>query len=110
MAQNGAANPAKSAPSTGSGGAASHRTDNQENYQQWFGTVFTNEKAGMTGVNKEFVKKIVYEMSKVCSDRNIPYPRWKHRIYDSAYCVCGVTHSLIQDGFVPAPEFSALQE
>ena len=28
-------------------------------------TVFTNAKAGMEGVDKEHVKKVVYEMSKV---------------------------------------------
>ena len=28
-------------------------------------TVFTNEKAGMSGVDKDRVKQIVYEMSKV---------------------------------------------
>lgn len=30
-----------------------------------FETVFTNAKAGMAGVDKEHVKRIVYEMSKV---------------------------------------------
>lgn len=28
-------------------------------------TVFTNEKAGMKGVDKDKIKKIIYEMSKV---------------------------------------------
>lgn len=28
-------------------------------------TVFTNEKAGMEGVDKDKIKKIIYEMSKV---------------------------------------------
>lgn len=35
--------------------------DKLANYE----TVFTNAKAGMAGVNKEHVKRIVYEMSKV---------------------------------------------
>lgn len=30
-----------------------------------YGTVFTNAKAGMEGVDKEKVKRVVYEMSKV---------------------------------------------
>lgn len=30
-----------------------------------FETVFTNAKAGMGGVDKEHVKRVVYEMSKV---------------------------------------------
>ena len=30
-----------------------------------FETVFTNAKAGMSGVDREHVKRIVYEMSKV---------------------------------------------
>ena len=29
-------------------------------------TVFTNEKAGMKGVDKDKIKKVIYEMSKVC--------------------------------------------
>ncbi len=33
--------------------------------QQWFGTTFTNNKAGMAEVNKEKVKRVVYDMSKV---------------------------------------------
>ena len=35
--------------------------------EKWaiFETVFTNAKAGMAGVDKEHVKRIVYEMSKV---------------------------------------------
>lgn len=65
MALSGAVKAVRSVPSTGSGGAASETMNKQENFQQWHGTVFTNEKAGMTGVNKEYVKKIVYEMSKV---------------------------------------------
>lgn len=28
-------------------------------------TVFTNEKAGMKGVDKDKIKKVIYEMSKV---------------------------------------------
>ena len=32
-----------------------------------FETVFTNAKAGMSGVDKEHVKRVVYEMSKVCT-------------------------------------------
>ncbi len=35
--------------------------------QQWYGTHFTNNKAGMAGVDKERVKKVVYEMSKASS-------------------------------------------
>jgi len=30
-----------------------------------FETVFTNAKAGMSGVDKDHVKRVVYEMSKV---------------------------------------------
>lgn len=39
----------------------------QDAHEQWsnFETVFTNAKAGMAGVDKEHVKRIVYEMSKV---------------------------------------------
>ncbi len=33
--------------------------------QQWFGTTFTNNKAGMADVDKDKVKRVVYEMSKV---------------------------------------------
>ena len=32
--------------------------------KQWFGTVFTNDKAGMGAVDKDRIKNIVYEMSK----------------------------------------------
>ena len=39
--------------------------------QQWFGTTFTNNKAGMADVDKDKVKRVVYEMSKV---RYITYP------------------------------------
>ena len=35
--------------------------------QQWYGTHFTNNKAGMAAVDKEKVKKVVYEMSKASS-------------------------------------------
>ncbi len=28
-------------------------------------TVFTNEKAGMKGIDKDKIKKVIYEMSKV---------------------------------------------
>ena len=31
-------------------------------------TLFTNEKAGMKGFDKDKVKKIIYEMSKVCKN------------------------------------------
>lgn len=37
----------------------------QESKWSNFETVFTNAKAGMSGVNKDHVKRIVYEMSKV---------------------------------------------
>lgn len=37
----------------------------QESKWSNFETVFTNAKAGMGGVDKEHVKRIVYEMSKV---------------------------------------------
>ena len=33
--------------------------------QQWFGTTFTNNKAGMAEVDKDKVKRVVYDMSKV---------------------------------------------
>ena len=35
--------------------------------EAWHGTVFTNAKAGMAGVDAEKVKQIVYQMSKVTS-------------------------------------------
>ena len=37
----------------------------QNNKWSNFETVFTNSKAGMSGVDKDKVKRIVYEMSKV---------------------------------------------
>ena len=42
-------------------------TQNVPQESKWsnFETVFTNAKAGMGGVDKEHVKRIVYEMSKV---------------------------------------------
>ena len=42
-------------------------TQNIPEESKWsnFETVFTNAKAGMSGVDKEHVKRIVYEMSKV---------------------------------------------
>ena len=42
-------------------------TQHVPHHSKWsnFETVFTNAKAGMSGVNKEHVKRIVYEMSKV---------------------------------------------
>lgn len=55
-------------------GSKMHRQSNEketkhdEKYpdvQQWFGTTFTNNKAGMAEVNKEKVKRVVYDMSKV---------------------------------------------
>ena len=38
----------------------------QQSQEQWrkMNTVFTNAKAGMAGVDKEHVQKVVYEMSK----------------------------------------------
>lgn len=39
--------------------------DGSVDCKQWFGTVFTNDKAGMAAVDREKVKKVVYEMSKV---------------------------------------------
>lgn len=42
-------------------------TQHEAQQSKWsnFETVFTNAKAGMGGVDKEHVKRIVYEMSKV---------------------------------------------
>ena len=42
-------------------------TQHEVEESKWsnFETVFTNAKAGMAGVDKEHVKRIVYEMSKV---------------------------------------------
>ena len=39
-----------------------------------FETVFTNAKAGMSGVDKDHVKRVVYDMSKVSQGirRNLP--------------------------------------
>lgn len=39
----------------------------QQSQQAWkkTNTVFTNAKAGMQGVDKDRVKKVIYEMSKV---------------------------------------------
>ncbi|BDA41352.1 probable DNA polymerase IV at N-terminal half [Coccomyxa sp. Obi] len=53
----------KSAPSTSTGGAA-QKSEEAANWQQWSGTVFTNAKAGMAGVDKDKIKAVVYEMSK----------------------------------------------
>ena len=49
-----------------------------------FETSFTNAKAGMSGVNKDHVKRIVYEMSKVCT-ANAPQQIAKNTNID-----CGV--------------------
>jgi hypothetical protein len=65
MAHTGPAQTANSAEPSASSGPGQSHSAGQENWQQWHGTVFTNAKAGMTGVDKEFVKKVVYEMSKV---------------------------------------------
>lgn len=42
-------------------------TQNVPQDSKWsdFETVFTNAKAGMGGIDKEHVKRVVYEMSKV---------------------------------------------
>ena len=47
-------------------------TQNVPQESKWsnFETVFTNAKAGMGGVDKEHVKRIVYEMSKVAVRTN----------------------------------------
>ncbi len=42
-----------------------HSTVMQDEVPKDYATVFTNAKAGMDGVDKEKVKKVVYEMSKV---------------------------------------------
>jgi hypothetical protein len=39
---------------------------NNVDVQQWFGTSFLHGKAGMKEVDKDKVKSVVYEMSKVC--------------------------------------------
>ncbi len=41
------------------------RSEGSVDCKQWFGTVFTNDKAGMAAVDRDKVKKVVYEMSKV---------------------------------------------
>ena len=45
----------------------SEKSKGTPDVQQWYGTHFTNNKAGMAGVDKERVKKVVYEMSKASS-------------------------------------------
>ena len=44
----------------------------QQSQEQWrkMNTVFTNAKAGMAGVDKQHVQKVVYEMSKVSPKLN----------------------------------------
>ena len=54
--------------SQGSAGSAGAQQAGDGGVSQWHGTVFTNAKAGMAGVDQDKVKKIVYAMSKVpCS-------------------------------------------
>ena len=56
----------KGVPSS-SNGETMQKSGDTDNWQQWAGTVFTNAKAGMSGVDKNKVKAVVYEMSKVIS-------------------------------------------
>lgn len=51
--------------SSSSNGEPVQKSGDTGNWQQWSGTVFTNAKAGMAGVDKDKVKAVVYEMSKV---------------------------------------------
>ncbi len=67
MAHGGTTPVTKSAPTTSTGGAAQNSEEARSNWQQWSGTVFTNAKAGMAGVDKDKIKAVVYEMSKVSS-------------------------------------------
>ncbi len=64
MAHGGTSPVMQNAPSTSTGGAAKY-SEEAGNWQEWSGTVFTNAKAGMAGVDKDKVKAVVYEMSKV---------------------------------------------
>ncbi len=58
------------------------KTATQEGQEGWrkMNTVFTNAKAGMAGVDKEHVQKVVYEMSKV-NDAALQ-PSWWHEMQD----------------------------
>ena len=49
----------------GKSSMAAPHSEGSVDCKQWFGTVFTNDKAGMAAVDREKVKKVVYEMSKV---------------------------------------------
>lgn len=55
-------NPGPLQPQRNDGGQASQGDGAWRRHR----TVFTNAKAGMEGVDKEHVQKVVYEMSKVC--------------------------------------------
>lgn len=46
--------------------------DTPETDLKGYETVFTNAKAGMNDVDKEKVKKIVYELSKVTQEKHSP--------------------------------------
>lgn len=61
-----------------SAGAAAAAAAAQPSTAATYQTVFTNAKAGMEGVDKEHVKRVVYEMSKVGAERPRP-PRARPR-------------------------------
>ena len=58
----------------GKSSMAAPRSEGSVDCKQWFGTVFTNDKAGMAAVDREKVKKVVYEMSKVREQLARIYP------------------------------------
>lgn len=58
----------------GKSSMAAPRSEGSVDCKQWFGTVFTNDKAGMAAVDREKVKKVVYKMSKVRERLAIIYP------------------------------------
>ncbi len=76
----------KGGPSSSTGEPA-QKSEDTANWQQWSGAVFTNAKAGMAGVDKDKVKAVVYEMSKVNSDNILQVDDLdKHYRTTDTYC------------------------
>ena len=68
----------------GKSSMAAPRSEGSVDCKQWFGTVFTNDKAGMAAVDRDKVKKVVYEMSKVREQLAMRYPSEHGRKGDSS--------------------------
>lgn len=68
----------------------------KQSQQAWkkTNTVFTNDKAGMQGVDKDRIKKIIYEMSKVGHEKHCDRVMCRCIVTrDTCHSVCRIHHT-----------------